>query len=62
MDQNTAREVQAAQAKAEESLSQLKNFYEIERERLERRISEEKDKNDKKYQTATDEYYHKQKE
>jgi len=28
---------------------QLKNFYEVERERLERRIVEEKDKYEKRY-------------
>jgi hypothetical protein len=32
------------QAKSEEQLSQLKNFFEIERERLERRLAEEKDR------------------
>lgn len=48
--------------KAEESLTQLKNFYEIERERLERRICEEKEKNDKKYQAITEEYYQKVKD
>ena len=34
----------------------------MERERLERRIQEEKEKNDKKYQNATEEYYSKLRE
>ncbi|CAD8065990.1 unnamed protein product [Paramecium primaurelia] len=61
-DTKTAREVNQAQAKAEESLTQLKNFYEIERERLERRICEEKEKSDKKFQAAQEEFYHKLRE
>jgi hypothetical protein len=32
------------QSKSEESLAQLKNFYEIEKERLETRLAEEKDR------------------
>ena len=40
----------------------MKNFYEIERERLEKRICEEKEKNDKKFQTLSEEYYQKIKE
>lgn len=33
------------QDKSEEALAQLKNFYEIEKETLEQRIAEERDKN-----------------
>lgn len=32
------------QDKSEESLAQLRNFYEIEKEKLEQRIAEERDK------------------
>jgi hypothetical protein len=34
----------------------LKNFYEVERERLERRIIEEKDKYEKRYNQLEEEY------
>ncbi|CAD8091386.1 unnamed protein product [Paramecium sonneborni] len=61
-DSKIAREVNLAQAKAEESLTQLKNFYEIERERLERRICEEKEKSEKKFQATQEEFYHKLRE
>ena len=40
----------------------MKNFYEIERERLERRINEEKEKNDKKFSSTSEEYYAKLRE
>jgi hypothetical protein len=43
-------------------LGQLKNFYELERERLEARLCEEQEKNKKRYQSTTDEYYQKYKE
>ena len=43
------QEIADIQAKSEESLAQLKNFYEVERDRLDRRIIEEKDKFDKRY-------------
>jgi hypothetical protein len=33
------------QERSEESLAQLRNFYEIEKEKLEQRIMEERDKN-----------------
>lgn len=37
-------EINEIQSKSEEALAQLKNFYELEKERLERRIQEEKDR------------------
>ena len=37
-------EVSELQAKSEDSLTQLKNYYEIEKERLEHRLSEEKER------------------
>jgi len=37
------------QGKSEEALAQLKNFYEVERERLERRLLEEKGKYETRY-------------
>lgn len=40
----------------------MKNFYEIERERLERRICEEKEKSDKKFQSSSEEYFSKLRE
>ncbi len=45
--QNT--EIQEMQAKSEEALAQLKNFYEVERDRLERRLLEEKGKYETRY-------------
>jgi chromosome segregation ATPase len=63
-DQNnkSVREVRDVQAKSEENLSQLKNFYEIEKERLERRIAEEKDKYEKKLAIINEEYESKTRE
>lgn len=37
------------QAKSEEALSQLKNFYELEKERLEGRLAEERERREKSY-------------
>jgi hypothetical protein len=37
-------EINEIQSKSEEALAQLKNFYELEKERLERRLQEEKDR------------------
>lgn len=44
------------QAKSEESLAHLKNFYEQEKDRLERRITEEKEKATKRYNLMVEEY------
>lgn len=41
-------ELKEVQAKSEEQLAQLKNFYEIEKERLENRLTEEKERAQKK--------------
>lgn len=38
------------QERSEEALAQLKNFYEIEKETLEQRIGEERDKNTRRLQ------------
>jgi len=42
--------------KNDENLAQLRNFYEIEKERLERRITEEKDRAEKKLNNLVEEY------
>jgi hypothetical protein len=39
-----AAELKSMQEKSEEALSQLRSFYEIEKEKLEQRINEERDK------------------
>lgn len=44
------------QSKSEESLAQLKNFYEIEKERLENRLAEEKDRALKKQTQLQEEF------
>ncbi|EAS03779.1 amine-terminal domain guanylate-binding protein (macronuclear) [Tetrahymena thermophila SB210] len=54
--QNAIKDIRESQAKSEESLAQLKNIYEIERETLERRLAEDKEKWDKRYQLSCDEY------
>lgn len=48
--------IKEVQEKSEEQLSQLKNFYELERERLERRIQEEKDRAQKRYNHMVEDY------
>lgn len=50
------RDLQDINVKNEENLAQLRNFYEIEKERLERRITEEKDRAEKKYANLMEEY------
>ena len=44
------------QCKSEESLTQLKNFYEIEKERIEHRLVDERDKSIKNYNAIVEEY------
>lgn len=44
MTEKMHRENHEMQVKSEEALAQLKNFYEIEKERLENRLIEEKEK------------------
>ena len=46
--QQTQFDLKEMQEKSEEALAQLRNFYEIEKEKLEQRIAEEKDKNSRK--------------
>ena len=46
--QQTQFDLKEMQEKSEEALAQLRNFYEIEKEKLEQRILEEKDKNSRK--------------
>ena len=55
-------EIQEIQAKSEEALAQLKNFYEVERERLEHRVLEERDKNDTRVKALEEDYETKLKE
>ncbi len=43
-------ESKEAQQKAEENLTQLRNIYELERETLEKRLIDEKEKYDKRFQ------------
>ena len=37
-------------------MTQLRNFYELEKERLENRLIDERDKNTKNYNTLVEEY------
>ena len=48
--------MQEIQTKSEESLIQLKNTYEIEKERLEHRLLEEKERNQKKTAILQEEF------
>ncbi len=50
------------QTKSEEQLAQLKNFYELEKERLERRLQEEKERAQKRYNHMLEDYEQKLKE
>ena len=52
----TQAEGRDQQHKSEEALAQLKNFYELEKERLERRVMEEREKREKQYHTLVEEY------
>jgi hypothetical protein len=63
-EQNTRaeREIRDIQLKSEENLSLIKNFYEIEKDRLERRISDEKEKYEKRIANLSEEYEVKLKE
>lgn len=56
------KEIREIQQKSEESLNQLKNFYEVERERLEKRLAEEKSRFEKKFSQTSEEYEQKLKE
>jgi len=55
-------DLQELQKRSEESLAQLRNFYEMEKERLEARISEEKDKANKACAAQIEEYEQKLKD
>ena len=44
------------QRKSEEQLSQLKSFYEIEKERHERRFTEERERAQTRYNNAVEDY------
>lgn len=48
--------------KSEEQLNSLKTFFEIEKERLERRIAEEKDRSQKRYNQMVEDYEQKLKD
>ena len=56
MQARASREISTINSKAEESLQQLKNFYEIEKERLEHRIQEEKAKAETRFAFMVEEY------
>lgn len=56
------RDIHDINVKNEENLAQLRNFYEIEKERLERRIIEEKERAEKRYSNLMEEYEAKLKE
>ncbi len=49
-------EIKEVQTKSEESLAQLKSFYEIEKKRLENRLQEEKERELKKLTALQDEF------
>ena len=56
LKEKNIQDVNEAQQKSEDSLQQLRNFYEIERERLDKRLIEEKNRFEKKYQNLSEEY------
>ncbi|KRX05422.1 P-loop containing nucleoside triphosphate hydrolase [Pseudocohnilembus persalinus] len=56
MSDKMQRENQEMQVKSEEALAQLKNFYEIEKERLETRLQEEREKREKGQEGILEEY------
>lgn len=62
MQAKSSREIAVINTKSEESLQQLKNFYEIEKERLEHRIVEEKGKAESRYNFMVDEFEQKVRE
>lgn len=49
-------------ARSEESIIELKNYYEMEKEQLETKINSEKEKADRKYKKMVEEYERKHKE
>lgn len=61
-EQNTQNEMEEIQRRTEESLAQMKNFYEMDKERLEHKINEEKSKIEKRYLSQIEEYEQKIKE
>ena len=56
MQAKASREIAVINTKSEESLQQLKNFYEIEKERLEHRVAEEKEKAESRYNFMVEEF------
>ena len=56
MQAKASREIAVINSKSEESLQQLKNFYEIEKERLEHRVVEEKGKAESRYNFMVEEF------
>jgi chromosome segregation ATPase len=58
----SVKEVKDVRLKSEEQLAQLRNFYELERDRLEKRILEEKDRNERRFSQFTEEFDLKMKE
>ena len=53
---------QERSTKSEEAVMQLKNYYELEKEKLEQKLIKEKEKYDKKIQELIEEYEDKLKE
>ena len=50
------REMKEMQEKSEEALAQLRNFYEMEKEKLELRINEEKEKGNRRMHNFQEEF------
>lgn len=49
-----AKEAKDVQGRSEEQLAQMKNFYEIEKEKVELRVNEEKERANKRLKQAQD--------
>ena len=56
MSDSYAAELQGQKNNAEKSYAELKEFYETEKKRFEVKLAEERDKGDKKYRKAVEEY------
>lgn len=55
-------EQRESHSKSEEAITQLKNYYELEKEKLENKLALEKEKAEKKYKKMVEEYEQKHKD
>lgn len=59
--ERASHEQRESHSKSEEAITQLKNYYELEKEKLESKLALEKEKAEKKYKKMVDEYEQKHK-